>query len=456
MNPEEFDRRLKKAFNKENLQPKEDLWEHIASKIEPKQKKGIWFYILPVIATLFTIGAIAYFYDSNNNHKQILATENNESILAETLASKEEKNIISSNTSNEKIDKSDNFDIEKTTNKRSKNKSNKSQLTDTKSIKKISNWNYPITPIENKSISLKPIESDVNSSKIDLNIFSITKINFRKTVFFPEFFKDKLPKEPIAKNLNPNKTKSNDDSKWSFIIGMGPQLAINQINLPQDKKDYVHKELWNNKNQLTHNGTGFQSHLLLNFKPSKIFSFETGLSYGIRTEDIKLDVSSDEIAARNSEKKILLYNKIKLLVIVYTDSTQDSTFYDAISSFNLAVNNKYHTLTLPINIKSEFMLTDNTGISFGLGGGISYLYAKKSIHYDIINEKKIEQKKQSFITSSFNTRVSLFTNFNDIGKIGIYAGFQFYSKPWQVTDKQYSIGMRDLQLGIMFQKPLNW
>jgi hypothetical protein len=460
MNPEEFDRRLRKSFNKENLPPREDLWENIASKIETKPKRGFWFFTIPVLASIFLFSMIAFIFNSKDNNHQANVNQN-------YTAKAEEKKVINNENEAPVVTTDINTSL-----KSNDNQANKEELK-LQEIKKL-NSSIDLSIVnKEKTISSSSKPSFLNKfsnqlltqtennndwiSNFDQTIFSLSKINYRKTSFFPQFFREFLPNEQVSKPSHNQSNHSNNDSKWSLIFGVGPQLAVNKINLPNQQKDFVHKDLWNNKNQLTNNGTGFQSHLNLNYKINKYFNFETGLNYGLRTEDIKLDVSSFDIAARNSNKKILLYNKILLLVIVINpDGSTDSTFYDAVSSFNLAVNNKYQSLTIPININSEFMISENTGFNIGIGGGLSYLFSTKSTHFDIINEKKVETKKQSMLTSSLNSKITMFTNFNDIGRIGLYFGFQVYTQPWQVAKKQYSIGMRDLQMGMMFQKPLNW
>ena len=51
MSPEEFDNRLKSAFQDENLPPKEQLWANISSQLEPKAKTPFWYWLLPAIIT---------------------------------------------------------------------------------------------------------------------------------------------------------------------------------------------------------------------------------------------------------------------------------------------------------------------------------------------------------------------------------------------------------------------
>jgi hypothetical protein len=50
MNPEEFDNKLKKSFERENWPPKEELWQNISSQLDQKSKFNFWW--------VFTISAI--------------------------------------------------------------------------------------------------------------------------------------------------------------------------------------------------------------------------------------------------------------------------------------------------------------------------------------------------------------------------------------------------------------
>jgi hypothetical protein len=463
MNPEEFDKRLKQAFKTENLIPKEDLWENIASQIQPNQKKGFWHFLTPfmIIAVISSVSAYYLLTD-----KQSISIASDKNIAKIDFNNNDKKNIQNyelkrTNTTQTPAKKSD-------LNIQSSIDDSYTELNNSKHAKQQTNSNRQ----QNKSISRNKLILNNNKSEKQaehsfvsqtsvnmIDIFSISKINFRLKQQMPIFSNELLKSENnifLSKTVN-NKTKSLNDAKWSLIFGIGPQLALNKIKIPEEHLPFVHKNLWDNQNQLTHNGTGFHTNLFLNYKFSKLFSLESGIEYGIRTEDIKLDISSDEIAIRTANNNILKYEKLKLLVIVINpDGTKDSTFYDAISSFNLAVNNKYQSFTIPINLRTEFKISDNTVMQIGLGGGLTYLYSKKSTHYDILNEKKIEDHKNKLLTSSLNTRLSLLTNFNDIGRIGVYTGFQLYTTPWQAINNQYNISMRDFQIGMTYQKPLNW
>jgi hypothetical protein len=460
MNPEEFDKRLKQTFKTENLIPKEDLWENIASQIQPNQKKSFWLYFTPIILAVVVSSAAAYYFISDNKNNAIISSNNTEIQNPQLQNQSTEINQTNKKQVSKGIKEA--TGIAKTNTSESKGlisekPTSESNLSSSKSKSK--SPRNPLFNTKHQEIIKDATPSLFQNQDIQFDIFSISKIKFRKRFQTPLFNNELLKNEtnPFVANNSNRKNKTNNESKWSLLYAVGPQLALNKVEIPAEHKAFVHKKLWDNQNQLTHNGTGFHTNLLLNYKFSKLFSLESGIEYGIRTEDIKLDISSDEIAIRNSSNNIIKYDKLKLLVIVINpDGTKDSTFYDAISSFNLAVNNKYHSITIPVNFKSEFKLSENTAIQLGIGGGFSYLFSKKTVHYDILNEKKVEEQKNRLFTSSLNTKITLLTNFNDIGRIGVYTGFQVYNTPWQVINNQYSIGMRDFQFGMTYQKPLNW
>ena len=255
------------------------------------------------------------------------------------------------------------------------------------------------------------------------------------------------------KSPDPKRTPKTGDfsSKNWFTFGLGPQLAINSIMMNQDSQEWVHKHLWENKDRLTSNGSGFQAfaHYALKLGKKQRFIFETGLNYSIRTEEIKLNESSYDIAARDNNGKINQYTQILLKVIYGTDTTE----YLAVSNFSLAVNNKYHILTLPFKLSAEHKISEATYMSYGLGGGFSMLSSHNTEHLNMIWGNSVKERNSTQFSASLNANMTLYTNFNDIGQIGIYTGLQMYLNPWKVNSNQYAINMRDVQMGITFRKP---
>jgi hypothetical protein len=74
----------------------------------------------------------------------------------------------------------------------------------------------------------------------------------------------------------------------------------------------------------------------------------------------------------------------------------------------------------------------------------------------LVNEIVKTENKKSTLNTSLNTQIAFYTNFNDVGQIGIYSGFTMFNNPWQINQKQYSISMKDIQFGITYRKPLQW
>lgn len=488
MNLEEFDNKLKKSFERENLPPKEELWQNISKQLDQKSRFNFW-WVFTISAIL--IGATIIWQQLSG----FLGNNRNEGIA------KTEVNAVDINTQNQSELKTQN-DISKQNEERSV--SNKLSPNNTKEEQKINsnsehklasnnsiNAKYPNTNFVNKTVTYNSQNGNIETSnKNDLNNLN-TKLsnndaffqtqNNNKTSLNPSFVVDEnqfetnlltIKKykvkpnpfelsfyntiEPIGNHkkykTNQNKAPKNFSEKWFLTFGIGPQINLNSINVSNQLKDYVHKDLWLNKDKATNNGMGFNTFALLNYRFGKGFIFESGLDYRLRTEDIKLDVTSIDIAARNNNKQIIQYANIKLLYIVGSDTT----FYDAIASFNLAVKNKYNAFTIPFNLKKEFAVSDNSFLSIGLGGGVSYIYSKQTKHIDLVEEIILTETKKSALNTSFNTQLAFYTNFNDIGQIGIYSGFTVFAQPWQINQKQYSINMRDIQFGITYRKPLQW
>jgi hypothetical protein len=472
MSPEEFDNRLKSAFKDENLPPREGLWANISSKLEPKAKTPFWYWLLPAIIAV-TVG-IVWVENQKTTTQEAAAIETFaiEPITASNpnTASKVEsvsyKNNKAKTQTIELANRESN--INTIQQRREKNGIIKASASN-RSNRKISE-SLSITPV-NQQNSYK---GDHNNTVIALsnsdpivenNDFGeLDMLNFFRFSWFPNFFKpfaleesyslDLKVKNPIkAQKPNSNKPPKTSDftSKRWFTIGLGPQLAINSIKVNQDSQAWVHKHLWDNKDRLSSNGSGFQAfaHYALKFGKNQRFIFETGLNYSLRTEEIKLNESSYDIAARDNTGRINQYTQI-LLKVIYGN---DTTYYLAASNFSLAVNNKYHILTVPFRLSAEHKISESTFMSYGLGGGFSMINSHNTEHLNMIWGNSVKERNSTQYSASLNANLSLYTNFNDIGQIGVYTGLQMYLNPWEVNSNQYAVNMRDLQMGITFRKP---
>lgn len=461
MSPEEFDNRLQSAFKDEYYPPKEQLWANISSKLEPKAKTPFWNWLLPALLAV-TVGVTWLVLDlkpsekplanQTENHSELIEqnssshTESSNAVRQESLAPK-----THTESSASKPALASNID-----NTVNSNHSKSHSIA-------VSNYAFDPASQANKRNTVKPSDN-ILANALNMLDAESNFINNFNWLWFPRFMKTLgletlnsialLENNSTAKDQTvprkPIKTSDFTSKRW-FTIGLGPQLALNSIKMNQDSQAWVHKHLWDNRNRLTSNGSGFQAfaHMALKFGKKQRFIFETGLNYSIRTEDIKLNESSFDIAARDNTGKINQYTQILLKVIYGTDTT----YYLAASNFSLAVNNKYHILTLPFNLSAEQKISDLTYISYGLGGGFSMLSSHNTEHLNMIWGNTVKESNSTQFSASLNAKIAMYTNFNDIGQIGIYTGMQMYLNPWKVNSNQYAINMRDLQMGITFRKP---
>jgi hypothetical protein len=473
MSPEEFDNRLKSAFQDEYLPPKEQLWANISSQLEPKAKTPFWYWLLPAII----VATVAIVWVGNQNHqKQETAIET--VIDPSTLYKPNTKNneVISSNEAKPFSTNEDKASVKQTSSVIVDPSSNKTETirTSAKPLKektRVKNHKKIDAKTENP-LFVTNIKTNQSQSKTpngffhedDVTGFGIKNHPLLNLIGFPSFLKRYELEQLYSINTGIKSTNSNKNtvpkrspktsdfsSKNWFTFGLGPQLAINSIRMNQDSQAWVHRHLWDNKDRLTSNGSGFQAfgHVALKFGKNQRFIFETGLNYSIRTEDIKLNESSYDIAARDNTGKINQYTQILLKVIYGTDTTE----YLAVSNFSLAVNNKYHILTVPFRLSAEHKISEATYMSYGLGGGFSMLSSHNTEHLNMIWGNSVKERNSTQFSASLNANLSLYTNFNDLGQIGVYTGLQMYLNPWKVNSNQYAINMRDLQMGITFRKP---
>lgn len=473
MSPEEFDNRLRSSFQEEYLPPKENLWVNISGKLDQKAKMPVWQWLLPVII----VATVAILWIGNgisdlirkDEAKSGQSQQNNIAITEKTDEPGNapesialDRNIADRNhapsgiTEPEKVIKSES--------PASTYRRNQSEMPQKNALddylrnfhrRATFSGNHNSTPNSN-SVANPDFTEDLNST------FKISGYpNFENKILFDDLFlvaleKSKTPEKP--KDNSENSLMPDLNSRHWFSFGLGPQLALNSLNISDDSQAYIHKHMWENKKLITNNGTGFNCYVDYAYKFGKNnrFSFETGLNYSLRTEDIKFNESTYDIAARDNNNKISNYFLLKVWIAIpkVPGPGYDTTYYNAIQNFSMAVNNKYHVLTVPFRFNSEHKISESSYFSVGIGAGMSMISARQSKYYDLVHEKERSSSKQRFFTGSLNSRLSLYTNFNDIGQIGFYTGFQTYLKPWTVSNKQYSISMSDVQLGIMFRRPL--
>lgn len=480
MSPEEFDNRLKSAFQDEYLQPKEQLWGNISSQLKPKAISPFGKWLLPAIISV-TVGIALVVSqkpftqkmanEPNNKQNAVEVDSTNYNASSAISTSQNSTENLQVQNSNAEVSRANNPLFNETRS----NEVNTQNPIATRTSYQVSSENATTqrNPNQRTSNQRSSNQRNLNRALINNNYISAIEnnltgefetISFNKFAWFPNFFKPytleelysvdlKAKNTTINHNTNSNKPPKTSDfsSKRWFTLGLGPQLAINTIKMNQDSQAWVHKQLWDNKDRLTSNGSGFQAfgHLALKFGKNNRYIFETGLNYSLRTEEIKLNESSYDIAARDNNGKINQYTQILLKVIYGTDTT----YYLAVTNFSLAVNNKYHILTVPFRLSAEHKISESTFMSYGLGGGFSMLSSHNTEHLNMIWGNSVKERNSTQFSASLNANLSLYTNFNDIGQIGVYTGLQMYLNPWKVNSNQYAINMRDMQLGITFRKP---
>lgn len=504
MSPEEFDNRLRSSFNDEFVPPKEHLWRNIDTRLDQQTKKPVWYWLAPLaivaVATIAWLSNADIIGDKTDapNTNTIAAVNNSTSAqsadapannqttttLAETN-NNSTANSISESTDLPKIAK-EGYESNNTPNRNSnsnavtgKTRSGKSKSTkkpktlysENPTAKSGSNNNG--SDINNNSTLASNSDNSANKNNTRLESEINNQSVFSK-LFFIKRFKRNFSIDMLSKaDLSPIKWPvlaapgkgqhtaedmawggNFEDNEWWLNFGFGNQVAFNRFHATYDSitKNKIHRTLIDNEDELTHNGSGFQMHINIQnkFGKNNRFSFETGINYSYRTEDIKMNEQTYDIAARNNSDDILNYLRLKLFIAVGTDTT----FFDATQSFALVEKNKYSIITVPLRFQYEQPLNRNTFLSLGLGGGASIVKNNTTTHYDMVKEKDFQKSSSKYLTASLNTMLSLYTNYNGIGQFGIYGGYQMYLTPFKVNE-QYGVRMSDLQFGVLFKRPLD-
>ncbi len=504
MSPEEFDNRLRATFKDESLPPKEHMWANINARLDQKPNRPIWHWLMPAVV-VFTASAV-WLGSSllNNNSNDTVVTNKTEVVTESTIASTPNQNSANAHaekSTNENTDvtlSNDNSGIikpnysdfgkdKKSNNTLNGNTKPSNRETHNKPARKTTyfadnNEERSTTSSTNESIA----NNDIHNSKLNNdNNSSFNKNGISNTIYNAEletrnaqlarikrflhrFQFDYFNSSPLSENglklIQPTHRRQTasdmawggnfDDYKWWFNFGFGAQTNYNTFNAEYDDatKAKIHRHLIANQSKLTNNGNGFQAHIDIQrkFGKNNRLSFETGLNFSSRNEDIKINEQTYDIAARNSNDSISTYLKLKLFIAVGTDTT----FFDATQSFAMVSKNKYSVYTIPLRFKYEQPINKNTFISLGVGGGVSYITAKSSNkYYNMVDEKSYTTSSLNKVSASFNSVLSIYTNYNGIGQFGIYAGYQTYLTPFTINN-QYAVKMSDIQYGVTFRRPL--
>jgi hypothetical protein len=501
MSPEEFDNRLRSSFNDEFAPPKEHLWHNINTRLDQKARKPVWYWLAPLL--IVAVAAITWLSYSTIS-KNDTAKTNEEMVASKSTSAQSATsdkntansgNLMADNSSEENTEPpapqtvdlnsasntnttnspgvAGSMSPEKTQNPKTKKGSNSKNaaIASSNASGKTNNDNTGNSNTGINDITSKP--ATFNNTGANNTLSDNTQSVFSKLFFIKRFKRNfsidwllKAERSPIKWPEIKVPTKKGqtaedmawggnfEDNEWWLNFGIGNQVAYNRFHATYDSltKNKIHRTLINNEDQLTHNGSGFQMHLNVQnkFGKNNRFSFETGINFSHRTEDIKMNEQTYDIAARNNNEDILNYLRLKLFIAVGTDTT----FFDATQSFALVTKNKYSIITVPLRFQYEQPINRNTFVSLGLGGGASIVKNNTTTHYDMVKEKEVQKNSSKYLTASLNTMLSLYTNYNGIGQFGIYGGYQMYLTPFKVNE-QYSVRMSDLQFGVLFRRPLD-
>lgn len=501
MSPEEFDNRLRSSFNDEFVPPKEHLWRNIDTRLDQQTKKPVWYWLVPL--AIVAVASIAWLTNANtigdktdapntttiaasnnstsaqsadasaNNQTRTALSDNNNNSTANTIAESSdlpkitnqtyESNNTPSGNGNAATGKARSGKSKSAKNPKTKGSENPTAKSGSNNGSDINNTSTLISNSDNSANNNNTrSESEFNNQSVFSKLFFVKRFKRNLSVDWLSKAERSPITWPVLKTpLKKGQTAEDmawggnfEDNKWWLNFGVGYQIAYNKFQSTYDSatKNKIHRTLIDNEDQLTNNGAGFQMHLNLQNKFGKgnRFSFETGVNYSYRTEDIKINEQTYDIAARNNSDDILNYLRLKLFIAVGTDTT----FFDATQSFALVKKNKYSIITVPLRFQYEQPLNRNTFVSLGLGGGASIIKNNATTHYDMIAEKEFQKTSSTHLTASLNTMLSLYTNYNGIGQFGIYGGYQMYLTPFKVNE-QYGVRMSDLQFGVLFKRPLD-
>ena len=436
MSHEEFDKRLKAAFKQEFEAPQSALWEGIEAALnkKPKRKYGLF-----MLLTLLVIGGIGLSLALVNNNKKIQSYSHSKSIK-----------LAPFNHSHKHQSHSDNNQL--------------TFVTTTSSIKLptftlfnnalnqyyqhlptcggviYSDNQWPFNNSNNISNYLAAIETNEETPHMIMSGFQ------KRTPAFTDESLGSAYRKKAPKWMNSLM------SKHHLELSFGPQISNNSIDINKDSQAWVHYHLWDNKNKMTNKGGGFSAKLNYQYKLGKKqqYGLSIGCEYGQRSEAIQLNESSFDIAARDNSGKILQYTQILIKVIL----GNDTTVYLASSNYALATTNKYKIISIPIEFSRDFAISQHSFAQLSTGLGLTYIQSQNNTHIDMIWGENKTVSKQEMLNATLNAKLALYTQFNNIGYIGVYAGYKDYLQPWTVNANQYRIHMRDLQFGLSFRKPL--
>lgn len=507
MSPEEFDNRLRASFKDEYLPPKEQLWQNINTRLDQKPAGSVWHWLAPVIIVavvgLAWIGNALMF----KKNTEIAVVENTSTANADSAgtiapANTENGNNTSysssvnenANPSSKSLD-AQNSNAKSADNKQASrntsaagneieksNANNKNSQTNglaqsgqtekADESGKPANFSPTDNTFGNSGNSQPKRQSNrnaiagsegglINSFTGNDDYTTETRMrNFEKFKhslnidnaetfsFFPSKKKKSFAERKRDAILNSGDFSNN---QWWLNIGIGQQVSYNTAEIGKDSIEYIHKDLYKNIKKLSGNSGGFNifGNFQRKFGNNNRFSLELGLQYNMRKEAIGLNESTLDLKIADQNNKIKYYiNSFGFFV-----DGPDTIPFLLTESFAYVRKNIYNVITLPFRFNVEQGISQNTFVSLGIGGGLSYINSKSTGHYNMVEQKEFKVNNNYF-TGSLNTMLSLYTNYNATVQLGMYTGYQMYMTPFSVNG-QYKIKMRDLQVGFTCKVPLD-
>lgn len=504
MSPEEFDNRLRSTFKDENLPPREHLWQNISANLDKKQGAGTsWYWMAPVLIAL--IAGMAWLSNSMS-HREVtetaVATENATTSASESNAQVADAKVNVNNDGTAPKPESVNTPASddsrpsdgnvpaNNTNGSNGNTMRHSGNSGLRQSNASNNNGIVRHPLNNNAFNFdrSASHSGTNAGSTSGNGFSNGQFagngqnttvseeetgNHAKLAFFNKFnFKYDFEKtenlKAYVEKINIYKPVRNtkvyepgyfENNQHWLNFGVGAIRAYNAFHSDFDPTYTVHKDLWAIRDKLTSNGAGFNAFLTYQnkFSKNKRFSYEVGLSFTSRTEDIRLNEYSKNVAIRQNDT-IVAYKSFVLWTVM---PGGDTNYYNLETPFILVAKNRYSVYTVPFKFNYEQPLSEHTFLSFGLGGGFSLIRTDSARHLDLVKENEYGTSynnrygyaHNNQFKASVNSMITLYTNFNSLGQFGLYCGYQMHLGAYKLND-QYGIRMSDLQYGVTFRRPL--
>lgn len=493
MSPEEFDNRLRSTFKDEYLPPREHLWQNINERLETAQGSStLWYWLAP--ALILVVSGLAWLTSSivNNSNDDLAVTTQNAPVInsqaapsapdaatkpyapnEDAASNKPESSSTDIQTNKIEIERSsgiqNNADISQVIQDNSSNNSsdlNSALNSSNRTRPALNNRDNPmLDALRNQAANDARIKENAIADELEKSLLGYSKIRaFKKFIYTISPFTidhvkySAIPPKTIGnsaskpiKNTKVLEAGNFEANRHWINFGIGAITAYNSFAGYMDPTHTVHKDLWSNREKLTNNGAGFNTFLTYQnkFGMKNRLSYEVGFSYTSRSEDIKMNEYSKDVAYRDNDT-IVQYQRFKLWTVM---PGGDTNRFDLETPFILVAKNRYSVFTVPFRINYEQPISEHTFLSLGFGGGLSYIYTKKATHLDLVKETENTIYKKGQFMSSINGMMSFYTNFNSLGQLGVYCGYQMHIGSFKLNE-QYGIKMSDLQYGLTFRRPL--